>query len=216
VGAVADLTTFSFHPAKLITTGEGGMVTTPSEELAARLRRFRNHGFHTDYKERAERGAVYSPMVALGANYRLTDLGCALGLSQLGRIEALLKRRTAIAERYSAALVGLAGVTLPRTAPHARHAWHIFPVLLDLERLTTGRDTILRALRAENIGAAVHYAPVYWHPHYQSLGYPRGLCPRAEAAFERLLSLPLFPAMTDRDVDDVVAALAKVLGYYAR
>jgi len=216
VGALADLTTFSFHPAKLITTGEGGMVTTPSGELAARLRRFRNHGFDNDWRERAERGAIYSPMVALGANYRLTDLQCALGLSQLGRVEALLKRRTAIAERYSAALGGLPGLALLRTAPHVRHAWHIFPVLLDLERLTAERDTVLAALRAENIGAAVHYVPVYWHPHYQSLGYRRGLCPRAERAFERLLTLPLFPAMSDADVDDVLEALRRVLRYYQR
>ncbi len=215
VGGIADLTTFSFHPAKLITTGEGGMVTTSRDHLAARLRSFRNHGLETDFRERAAKAAPYSPMVNLGYNYRLTDVQCALGLSQLGRLESLLKRRADIAERYVFALAGMA-VGVPTVLPHARHGRHIFPVLLELERLTTDRDTVLAALRAEGIGAAVHYVPVYWHPYYEARGFRRGLCPQAEAAYERLLTLPLFPAMTDRDVDDVVTALAKVLGHFAR
>jgi UDP-4-amino-4,6-dideoxy-N-acetyl-beta-L-altrosamine transaminase len=216
VGALADLTTFSFHPAKLITTGEGGMVTTNRDDLAARLRRFRNHGFETDFRQRDEQGAVYSPMLDLGHNYRLTDFQCALGLSQLGKLDQFLKRRGEIADRYTIALSNLQGIALPAALSHVRHAWHIFPVLLDLEGLAADRGTILAALRAENIGAAVHYVPVYWHPYYEALGYRRGLCPRAEAAFDRLLTLPLFPAMTDADVDDVVAALRKVLRYYRR
>jgi perosamine synthetase len=216
VGAIADLTTFSFHPAKLITTGEGGMVTTGSDDLATRLRRFRNHGLETDFRERAARRAPYSPMVDLGYNYRLSDLQCALGLSQLGRLDTLLKRRAAIAERYTATLGGMDVVKVPVVLAHGRHAWHIFPVLLELERITADRDTVLAALRAEGIGVAVHYVPAYWHPYYEGLGYRRGLCPRAEAAYERLLTLPLFPAMTDADVDDVLTALRKVLGYYAR
>jgi perosamine synthetase len=216
VGAIADLTTFSFHPAKLITTGEGGMVTTNRDDLAARLRRFRNHGLETDFRERTARGAPYSPMVDLGYNYRLTDLQCALGLSQLAKLESLLKRRARVAERYSAALGRVDAVKVPAVLPHGRPAWHIFPVLLETERISADRDTILAALRAEGIGAAVHYVPAYWHPYYEGLGYRRGLCPRAEAAYERLLTLPLFPAMTDADVDDVLTALRKVLGYYAR
>jgi perosamine synthetase len=216
VGAIADLTTFSFHPAKLITTGEGGMVTTNRDDLAARLRRFRNHGLETDFRERTARGAPYSPMVDLGYNYRLTDLQCALGLSQLAKLESLLKRRVRVAERYSAALGRTDAVKVPAVLPHGRSAWHIFPVLLELERISADRDTILAALRAEGIGAAVHYVPAYWHPYYERLGYRRGLCPRTEAAYERLLTLPLFPAMTDTDVDDVLTALRKVLGYYAR
>ena len=216
VGAIADLTTFSFHPAKLITTGEGGMVTTNRDDLAARLRRFRNHGLETDFRERTARGAPYSPMVDLGYNYRLTDLHCALGLSQLAKFDSLLKRRARVAERYSAALGRVDAVKVPTVLPHGRHAWHIFPVLLELERISADRDTILAALRAEGIGAVVHYVPAYWHPYYEGLGYGRGLCPRAEAAYERLLTLPLFPAMTDADVDDVLTALSKVLGYYAR
>ena len=216
VGAFADLTTFSFHPAKLITTGEGGAVATDREDLAERLRSFRNHGFGTDFRARQARGDVYSPMTAMGYNYRLTDIQCALGLSQLSRLDELLKRRTQIAERYLAALADVPAVSAPAVDPAVKHGWHIFPVLLDLERLSADRQTVMAALRAENIGAAVHYVPAYWHPYYQSLGYRRGLCPRAEAAFERLVTLPLFAAMSDGDVEDVVAALRKVLGHYLR
>ncbi len=216
VGSWADLTTFSFYPTKPVTTGEGGMVATDRADLAGRLRRFRNHGFETDFRERDARGEVYSPMLELGFNYRLTDLQCALGLSQLGRLDQFLKRRAALAERYAAALGDLPGLTLPAVLPHARHAWHIFPVLLEPERLTADRRTILAALRAENIGVVVHYVPAYWHPYYAALGYRRGLCPRAEAAFERLLTLPLFPGMSDTDADDVIRAVGKVLGYYRR
>lgn len=216
VGAIADVTTFSFHPAKLITTGEGGMITTNREDFAVSLRRFRNHGFESDFRERAASGGAFSPMIDLGCNYRLTDLQCALGLSQLGRLDRFLERREQIAQRYLKELEGLPGLGLPAVAPHMRHAWHIFPVLLELDRLTADRNTILAALRAENIGAAVHYVPAYWHPYYRALGYQRGLCPRAEAAFERIMTLPLFPAMTGQDVEDVVTAVPKILGYYAR
>ena len=216
VGTLADLTTFSFHPVKQVTTGEGGLVATASAETAARLRRFRNHGLETEFRELAAQGHEYSPMVELGYNYRLTDLQCALGLSQLARLDQYLKRRAEIAQRYRSELGGLPGLTLPTVAPHVRHGWHIFPVLLELPRLSADRRTILAALWAENIGAAVHYVPVYWHPYYQARGYRRGLCPRAESAFERLLTLPLFPAMTERDVDDVLVAVRKVLTHYRR
>jgi len=216
VGAIADLTVFSFHPVKVVTTGEGGVVTTERPDLAARMRRFRSHGIDGDFREREAKGLEFSPMVELGFNYRLTDLQCALGVSQLGRLERLLKRRAQIAERYAAALAGVPGVALPAVPAHVRHAWHIFPVLLDLDRLRADRRAVLAALRAENVGAIAHYVPAYWHPYYEALGYRRGLCPRAEAAWARLVTLPLFPAMTDADADDVVTALGKVLRHYAR
>jgi UDP-4-amino-4,6-dideoxy-N-acetyl-beta-L-altrosamine transaminase len=216
VGAIADLTTFSFHPVKHVAAGEGGLVATDDADLAARLRRFRNHGLETEFRERDASGLVYSPMVDLGYNYRITDLQCALALSQMSRLESGLKRREEIAQRYRVELGALPGLTLPAVELDVRHAWHIFPVLLDLDRLTVDRRAVLAALRAENIGAAVHYVPVYWHPYYQARGYPRGLCPRAEEAFARLLTLPLFPGMTERDVDDVLAAVRKVIGHYAR
>jgi len=210
VGALADLTTFSLHPIKHVTSGEGGLAVTDSAERAARLRRFRNHGIEP------ARGEEYSPMLDLGYNYRLTDLQSALGLSQLAKLEPFLKRRAEIAQRYRTELATQPGLALPAVLPHVRHGWHIFPVLLDPARLGTDRRTIVAALRAENIGVTVHYVPVYWHPYYQARGYARGSCPRAEWAFERLLTLPLFPAMTERDVDDVLAAVGKVLGHYLR
>ena len=216
VGAIADLTTFSFHPVKHVAAGEGGLVTTDDDELAGRLRRFRNHGIETEFRERDRAGLAYAPMVDLGYNYRLTDVQSALALSQLARLESNLKRREEIAQRYRAELAGLAELALPAVVPHVRHAWHIFPVRLALERLRVDRQAVLAALRAEHIGVAVHYVPVYWHPYYQARGYARGLCPRAEDAFERLITLPLFPAMTGFDVDDVIAAVRKVLEHYAR
>jgi perosamine synthetase len=216
LGAIADLTVWSFHPVKHVTTGEGGMISTDDPRLADRCVRFRNHGITTDAAQREAAGDWVYEMVDLGFNYRLTDLQCALGLAQLGKLEGFLARREAIAARYDEALGGLPGLTLPAVAADVRHAWHLYPVLLDLERLSADRRTVFSALRAEGIGVNVHYIPVYWHPYYRGLGYEKGLCPRAEAAYERLLSLPMFPAMADRDVDDVVAAVRKVLGHFAR
>ena len=216
VGGRADLTTFSFHPVKHVTTGEGGMVVTDDAALAERVARFRNHGITTGHAERFQSGEWFYEMVDLGFNYRLTDVQCALGLSQLGKLDRFLARRAAIAARYREALGRLPGVALQTVAPDVRHAWHIFPLLLDLERLAADRRAIFTALRAEGIGVNVHYIPVYWHPYYQRLGYAKGLCPVAERAYERLLTLPLFPAMEDRDVEDVVTAVRRVITHYAR
>lgn len=216
IGGLAELTTWSFHPVKHLTTGEGGMVTTNDRRLAERCARFRNHGISSDAMDRFRGGEWYYEMVDLGFNYRLTDLQCALGLSQLRKLDRFLARREAIAARYREALSGVPGLALQAVDPHVRHGWHIFPVLLDLERLAADRRAIFSALRAENIGVNVHYIPVYWHPYYQRLGYQKGLCPVAEGIYERLLTLPLFPRMEDRDVEDVIAAVTKVLGYFSR
>lgn len=216
IGAIANLTTWSFHPVKHVTTGEGGMVTTDDRRLAERCARFRNHGMSSGAMDRFRRGEWYYEMVDLGFNYRLTDIQCALGLSQLKKLNRFLARREAIAARYRAALADVPGLTLPTLEPHVRHGWHIFPVLLDLERLAADRSAIFSALRAEGIGVNVHYIPVYWHPYYSRLGYPRGLCPQTEHAYERLLTLPIFPAMADTDVDDVVEALYRVLRHFRR
>jgi perosamine synthetase len=213
VGADADLAAFSFHPVKHATTGEGGVLAMADDRLAERARRFRNHGIDSTPADRPD---WRYDMVDLGLNYRLTDLQCALGLSQLARLPRSLARRAAIAARYRAALAELPTLTIPAVAPDVQHAWHIFPILLALERLRADRAAVFAALRAEGIGVNVHYVPVYWHPYYRDRGYRRGLCPVAERAYERLLTLPLFPAMTDADVDDVVTAVAKVLGHYAR
>ena len=213
IGAVAPLTTFSLHPVKHVTTGEGGVVTTDDPALRDRLKMFRTHGITSDASERA--GWLYE-MVALGFNYRLSDLQCALGLSQLRKLGGSLKRRRAIAAAYAERFASVAELEAVTMLPDRESAWHLYVVRLRLDRLRVDRAEIFRALRAENIGVNVHYIPVPWHPYYRDLGYRRGGWPVAEAAYEGLLSLPMFPAMTDHDVDDVVRAVTKVVGYFRR
>jgi len=215
VGSISDLTTFSTHPVKHVTTGEGGVITTADDTAAQRLRWFRNHGITTDHRQRAEKGGWFYEMVDLGYNYRLPDINCALGLSQLRKLDAWLVRRRAIAASYDRTFAGLSAVQPLAVRSDREPAWHIYPILLNPERLRQDRAQVFAALRAENIGVNVHYIPVYWHPYYQKLGYRRGLCPIAEGAYERLITLPLFATMSDQDVDDVVAAVAKVVEAFA-
>jgi perosamine synthetase len=217
VGSIADMTVFSFHPVKHMTTGEGGMVTTDRADFAETLRRFRNHGISSDARQRQTEGQWHYEMVLLGFNYRLTDIACALGLSQLKKLEENLSRRRQIAARYAAAFNGLEALTLPAVQADSNPAWHLYPIRLNLERLNADRGRIFRALRAENIGVNVHYIPVHLHPYYRDrFEYRGGEFPIAEDAYARLISLPMFHAMTDQDVDDVIAALQKVLRHFAR
>lgn len=216
VGTLAAMTVFSTHPVKHVTTGEGGIVTTDDPALANQLRIFRNHGLSNDAHERQKQGVWFYEMVALGYNYRLTDIQCALGLSQLKKIDPWLERRREIAARYTESFTALPQIQLPSVRPDCEPAWHLFVILLNLETLRAGRTEVYRALRAENIGVNVHYVPVPWHPYYRELGYERGNWPVAEDAYERMLSLPMFPTMTDTDVDDVVEAVRKVVDAYRK
>jgi perosamine synthetase len=212
VGSVAHLTVFSFHPVKHLTTGEGGMVTTDNPIFAETLRRFRNHGISSDARQRQSAGQWHYEMVLLGFNYRLSDIACALGLQQMKKLETNLTRRRQIAARYTAEFRNMRGVLPPQTRPDVNPAWHLYPVRLDLNKLSAGRSEIFQALRAENIGVNVHYIPVHRHPYYRDrFGYKGGEYPVAEAAYECLVSLPMFHGMTDSDVRDVVRALNKVL-----
>jgi len=213
VGSLARLTTFSLHPVKHITTGEGGMITTDDPDLAARLRTFRNHGITREHHRRED---WRYDMAELGYNYRLSDIQAALGLSQLERLGDLIARRRQIAARYTRAFAALPEIEVPVALPDREAAWHLYVVRLRLEGLRVGRTEVFRALRGENIGVNVHYMPVPWHSYYERLGFRRGGWPVAEDAYERMLSLPIFPAMTDADVDDVVHAMDKVLGHYRR
>lgn len=216
VGSLADLTTFSFHPVKQITTGEGGMVTTDDPELARRLRLFRNHGITTEARERQERGGWFYEMVALGYNYRITDFQCALGLRQLEKLEGFLARRREIASRYQVAFSELPEAELPLVREDRSSAWHLYLLSLNLERLQVGRDPIFAALRAENLGVNVHYIPVHLHPYYRKrFGHQPGEYPVAEAAYPKLLTLPLFPQMGDEEVEAVILGVRKVLQYYS-
>ncbi len=215
VGGLGHLTVFSFHPVKHITTGEGGMVATNVEEYAQRLRRFRNHGIDRDFRERQEQGQWDYDMVELGYNYRLTDMGCALGLSQLGRIEGNLRRRREIVVRYDRAFEEMPGTVLLRERPEVVSARHLYPLRCDPGAFRVSRTEIFAALRAENIGVNVHYIPLHYHTYYRNrFGYKGGEFPVAEAAYDSLVSLPLFPSMTDRDVSDVIEAVGKVLHHY--
>jgi perosamine synthetase len=216
VGALAPLTAFSTHPVKLITTGEGGMVVTDDAALAEKVRCFRNHGVAADAHVRSQRGDWFYEMADLGYNYRIPDVLCALGRSQLEKLDAWLARRRAIAERFDAAFAPMDEIDPIRQESDRQSAWHLYAVRLDLERLRPDRTQAFRALRAEGIGVNVHYIPVYWHPYYERLGYDRGLCPVAEAQYERLITLPLWGGMTDRDTDDVIAAVQKVVAAYRR
>ena len=216
VGTLNELTTFSFHPVKHITTGEGGMVVTDDPGLAVKMRAFRTHGITADFRQRAEAGSWVYEMVALGYNYRLPDINCALGLAQMSKLDKWLARRREIAAHYTEAFTQMPEVDVPQVLPGTNPAWHLYVIELNLERLRVGRKEVFAALRAENIGVNVHYIPVYWHPYYQQLGYERGLCPVAEAAYERLISVPMFPAMTDEDVGDVITAIYKVTSAYHR
>lgn len=213
VGSLADLTTLSFHPAKLITTGEGGAILTDSEDLAERLRALRHHGIRYLDPARPWRYDVETP----GHNYRLSELQSALGLAQLARLDAFRRRRVGLARRYRERLAGSPFLDLPALPEGRRHGWHIFVVLLRLERLSADQETILLALRAENIGATLHYPLVYRHALYRErFGGAPGLCPVAESVEARLVTLPLFPTMTVEDQDDVLHALDKVFAHYAR
>jgi perosamine synthetase len=205
-GSVADLSVFSFHPVKPITCAEGGMVTTADAALAKALRRFRNHGIDTDFRQREAAGTWEYDMLELGFNYRLSDLQCALGISQLSRLEAFLARRRAIAARYDAAFAALPTVQPLRTRAGSGHAYHLYVV-----RVSGVRADWFARLRALGIGVNVHYRPVYLHSFYrQRFATAPGLCPVAETLYERLLSLPLYPAMPDAEVEAVISAVAQV------
>jgi perosamine synthetase len=217
VGGIADMTVFSFHPVKHLTTGEGGMVTTDDAALAETLRRFRNHGISSEARQRQESGQWFYEMVLLGFNYRLTDIACALGISQLGKLEANLARRRQIAAQYFKAFSDLSAVEVPAVRREVDPAWHLFPIRIKPERLSAGRADVFRALRAENLGVNVHYVPVHTHPYYRDrFGYRGGEYPVAEDAYQRLISLPMFHGMSDRDVEDVIAAVKKVVMHFLK
>jgi len=216
-GTLAHMTVFSFHPVKHLATGEGGMVTTGDSRLADSLRRFRSHGISSDARQRQASGQWHYEMVDLGFNYRLTDIACALGVSQLKKLDDNLKRRRAIAERYRKAFGEAPQLTVPAVREDVNPAWHLYPIRLNLEKLTVDRGEFFRALRAENIGVNVHYIPVHLHPYYKKrFGYQGGEYPIAEDAYERLISLPMFHGMSDQDVEDVIRAVEKVAKSYSR
>ncbi len=207
IGSIADMSTFSFHPVKHLTTGEGGMVTTNHDGLATRLRRLRNHGIETEWREREERGTWEYDMVELGFNYRLPDVLCALGTAQLGRLADWVERRREIASRYDLLFADATNVRTPVEPEGRRASWHLYPIRLTGDDAAGRRAAAFAHLRENGIGVNVHYRPVHLHPYYQALGYQRGLCPVAENAYDGLLSLPMWPGLLDDEQDRVVELL---------
>jgi perosamine synthetase len=203
-GTLGDISCFSFHPVKHLTTCEGGMALTDDPAKAAHMRRFRNHGIDSDHRSREASGAHAYDMAELGFNYRLPDVQCALGMAQLQRLSGWVAARQTVAGWYDEALAGLAEATPLKTHKDRTNAHHLYVVRLADH---IDRDRAFAKLRAEGIGANVHYAPVYLHSHYRKLGYAPGLAPQAESASRQILTLPMFPAMTRADVARVVAAL---------
>ncbi len=219
IGSISDMTIFSFHPVKHITTGEGGMITTNNEKFYERLKLFRTHGIT---KERDKLlnydGPWYYEMQELGYNYRLTDFQCALGLVQLKKLDGFIQRRREIVEKYNDEFKNISEIKPPKINPNnSTPAWHLYIIQLNLEKLKAGRREIFEALRAENIGVNVHYIPVYLQPYYQKkFGYHLGDFPKAENYYLRAITLPIFPKMTDKDVDDVIKAVKKISKYYKK
>ncbi|HTM56821.1 MAG TPA: DegT/DnrJ/EryC1/StrS family aminotransferase [Candidatus Udaeobacter sp.] len=218
VGSMADITAFSFYATKNLTTGEGGAAVTDDDALAERLQILSLHGMNRDaWKRYSDTGSWYYEIVAPGYKYNLSDVLASIGLGQLERFPDLQRRRAVRAARYLEGLADLAEVRLPVTREGATHAWHLFPIALELERLRCDRARFALELRAENIGTSVHFIPIHFHPHFHAtLGKGDGDFPVAENAYRRALSLPLFPSMTERDVDDVIAAVRKIARHYRR
>jgi UDP-4-amino-4,6-dideoxy-N-acetyl-beta-L-altrosamine transaminase len=209
-GALADATATSFHPVKPITTAEGGAVLTDDDDFADRVERFRHHGMVRDPKRmEAREGPWWHEMHDLGFNYRLSDIHCALGLSQLCKLDRFIARRRRIAELYTSGLAGVDGLQLPVARDHVEPGWHLYIVRVPDATL---RRPLVEALHRAGIGVQVHYIPVHYHPFYQRLGYKRGAFPIAEDLYARSLSLPIFPAMTDGDVQRVIETCAATVG----
>lgn len=209
VGDLADLTTFSFFPTKNMTTGEGGAVVAKNDDIAQRAHEFHFIGLvrDADRFQITDEGPWHQEVHELGLNYRLTDLASALGLAQLRRLEAFKHRRAEITARYNTALASVDGVRTPVQRGDVDPVWHLYP----LRVLDGRRREVFEKMRADGIGVQVNYMPVYWHPVYANAGYRRGMCPNAEAFYEQELSLPIFPDLTDDQVDQVIESLVKAL-----
>ncbi len=217
VGSIADMTTFSFHPVKTITAGEGGAILTNDEALYNKLVLFHTHGI-THNEEMMEgaphEGIWYYEQISLGYNYRMTDFQAALLISQLKKLESFKERRQEIVSRYDDAFHEIPEIIIQKEIDESDTCRHLYIIRLNLDRLTCSRKDFFDALSAENVQPQIHYIPVYWFPYYKRLGYKKGLCPNAEQIYSSIMSIPLYPKMTDRDVEDVICAVKKNVREY--
>jgi dTDP-4-amino-4,6-dideoxygalactose transaminase len=218
VGSMAHATSFSFYVTKGITTGEGGIVTSPDPSLAERMRRLSLHGMSSDaWKRYTAHGPWYYEILEAGYKYNMNDIQAALGLCQMEQVDRFRERRTAIAEAYHRSFADWDAVTVPAAFEEGRHAWHLYPIQIDLDAIRIDRDRFIRCLIDEGIGVSVHFIPLHYHPFFREcLGHGVGAFPVTESYFSRAVSLPIYPSMSDQDVADVVGAVTKLLRYYKR
>jgi len=216
IGSISDMTMFSFHPVKHITSGEGGIITTNNEEYYEKLLQFRSHGI-TRNKEKLNEyhGPWYYEMQFLGYNYRMTDIQAALGTSQLKKIDQFVELRRKYVSIYNDAFKDMDEIITPFQHENGESSWHLYIIRLKLDKLTSSRREIFEALQQQNIGINVHYIPVHLQPYYQQLGYQKGICPNAEKLYEEMITLPLFPAMSEEDVNSVIEAVKRVVSFYS-
>ncbi len=219
VGSLADMTCFSFHPVKTVTSGEGGAVTTNQKRFYHRLVLAHAHGITHEkcfMEDAPHEGTWYYEQVSLGYNYRITDFQAALLQSQLKKLEFFKARRKEIAGKYNEAFQDVPEIILQKEIQESDTCRHLYIIRLDLDKLACSRQQFYDAMAAENVQCQVHYIPVYWFPYYRYLGYERGLCPNAEKVYKGIMSIPLYPKMTDQDVEDVIHAVKKVVENYRK
>lgn len=208
IGTISDMTTFSFHPVKHITTGEGGMITTNNKEYYDRLMLYRNHGITKDPSlMTSNEGAWYYQQISLGFNYRITDIQCALGISQMKKLDAFIQRRREIADKYNRAFVEMDGIIIPRQISGCNSSWHLYVIQVIGQR----RKTVFEGLREAGFGVMVHYIPVYTQPYYRNHGYQEVCCREAEAVYENFISLPMYPQLTNAEQDNIIDQVTKLL-----
>ena len=218
VGSIADMTTFSFHPVKTVTAGEGGAITTNDEGLYKKLHLYRTHGITRDMEEMVHPSdaAWYNEQVCLGYNYRMTDFQAALLLSQLHKLPRFSARRKEIVKMYDEAFADMPEIIVQKEIPESDTTRHLYIIRLNLALLNCDRRQFFDALYAENTCPQVHYLPVYMHSYYEKLGYQAGICPQAEAFYDSVMSIPLYPGLTDEDVQDVIHAVKKIVAHYRK
>lgn len=217
-GSIADMTTFSFHPVKTVTGGEGGAVMTNNEEYYQKLLLARSHGITRDVAlmEEEPHGGWYYEQVSLGYNYRMTDIQAGLLVSQLDKLPMFSDRRKEIVAKYDEAFLQMPEIQVQEEIPESDTTRHLYILRIKPEMMTINRREFFDALAAENIMCNVHYIPTYYFPHYQRLGYEKGICPKAEKLYDEMMSLPLYYGMTDQDAEDVITAVKKIVDYYKK
>lgn len=219
VGSLADMTCFSFHPVKTITGGEGGAVLTNNQKYYEKLVLAHLHGITHDenlMEGAPHEGPWYYEEISLGYNYRMTDFQAALIISQMNKLDMFVQRRKEIVNKYNDAFKNIPEIIIQDEIKESDTCRHLYIIRLDLDKLTCTRREFFDAMAAENVQCQIHYVPVYWFPYYQHMGYEKGICPNAEEVYKGIMSIPLYPKMSDQDVDDVIHAVKKVVAYYKK